>query len=141
MNTKANFYWKKDVTPAVRLMVKESDVKWKTNTDTKGKPRTKVKRLTGPDFGSWQLVAGLMEVIPGRTFHLHHHEDSEEFYYVLKGKAKVTLDDKEYEATPGTFFYIPAGCPHRTVNHTNTPYIVVYGINCRYYRQWWDESH
>ncbi len=141
MYEKTKPYWKKDVDPIVRLMTKESDIEWKTGPDTKGNPRTRFKRLTGPEFGSKQMVVGLMEVIPGRTFHLHHHEDAEEFYYVLKGKAKVTLDDEEFEATPGTFFYIPAGCPHRTVNHTNEPFVVIYGLNCTYYRRTWDESH
>jgi mannose-6-phosphate isomerase-like protein (cupin superfamily) len=35
---------------------------------------------------------------------------------VLSGRAKVTVDDEEIDATPGTAIYIPVASKHKILN-------------------------
>lgn len=40
-------------------------------------------------------------VPPGRSSTTHYHKVSEETYYVLKGEARMTVDDKTFTLSPG----------------------------------------
>lgn len=44
---------------------------------------------------------------------MHYHERTDEFYYVIAGKGKMTLDDQEIELHEGVVVYIPRGTRHR----------------------------
>jgi quercetin dioxygenase-like cupin family protein len=55
-------------------------------------------------FGSGQSVA------------LHVHPKSDECFLVLEGKGKITIDQEEQDAEPGSFFQVPAGVAHQWKN-------------------------
>ena len=38
-----------------------------------------------------------------------HQDESEEFLYVLKGEGTITVDGTEYDVTPNTGIFLPAG--------------------------------
>lgn len=57
-----------------------------------------------------------IEVKPGKRLSLQRHKLRSEHWYVLKGKAIVTLDDKEVEVLPGQAVDIPATTAHRVKN-------------------------
>ncbi len=42
----------------------------------------------------------------------HFHTRSDEYVYVLRGKARVLIGDATYELNPGDFVFIPKGVPH-----------------------------
>ena len=44
---------------------------------------------------------------------LHYHERTDEFYYVLGGQGRMTLDDAEIELHEGVVVYVPRGVKHR----------------------------
>jgi mannose-6-phosphate isomerase-like protein (cupin superfamily) len=43
---------------------------------------------------------------------LHIHSNASESYYVLDGSYSIRCDDREYQANPGDFVFIPTGIPH-----------------------------
>ena len=45
----------------------------------------------------------------------HHHNKTTEFYYVLKGKGILELDEDRVEVEPGTVIMIPPGIRHKAV--------------------------
>ena len=42
----------------------------------------------------------------------HKHLEMEEVYYIVRGKAKIQIDEKEYEIIKGDTFSIPKGSFH-----------------------------
>ncbi len=61
----------------------------------------KVKRLT---------------VLPGKRLSLQMHHHRSEFWVVVKGTAKVTVDDREFLLRKGESTFIPIGAKHRLEN-------------------------
>ena len=47
-------------------------------------------------------------------FHWHHHDDEDEFFYVLEGKLYVDLEGRTIELAPGHGTLVPKGVRHRT---------------------------
>ena len=41
------------------------------------------------------------------------HERTDEFYYILGGQGRMTLDDSEIELHEGVVVYVPRGTKHR----------------------------
>jgi oxalate decarboxylase/phosphoglucose isomerase-like protein (cupin superfamily) len=79
------------------------------------------------------------EVPPGFDVGAHHHQQAEEVFYVLEGeldllafepRAKANGDWRTWESTtgatvfrdgPGSFMFVPAGCPHAFFNPGSEP--------------------
>jgi mannose-6-phosphate isomerase-like protein (cupin superfamily) len=118
-------------------VIRLEDVPWRRNDD----PRDwlNYKRLIWEETGSKELCVGLGELPSGKILGLHHHEDDAEFYYVISGRATITLDDKEIDATPGTAIYIPKGAKHRILNDGDEKFVMLYGLNAPTRRYVWDE--
>jgi mannose-6-phosphate isomerase-like protein (cupin superfamily) len=45
----------------------------------------------------------------------HKHEETDDFFFVLKGKLDIELRDKTVTLTPGEVFVVPKGVEHRPV--------------------------
>ena len=103
------------------------DIPWKRNDD----PRDwlNYKRLIWRETGSTDLCIGLGRLEPGKILGLHHHKDDAEFYYVLEGRAKVTVEDELIDATPGTAIYIPVAAKHSILNDGKEKFVFLYGLN------------
>ena len=43
---------------------------------------------------------------------LHVHEREDEAFYVLEGGLSVRMNDEEFEASAGSFVFLPRGIPH-----------------------------
>jgi len=111
----------------LKRAVRFEDVPWNRNDD----PRDwlNYKRLIWSETGSDDLCVGVGSLDPGKVLDLHNHPEDAEFYYVLSGNAKVTVDEEEIDATPGTAIYIPAAAKHRIVNDGVEKFVFVYGLN------------
>lgn len=58
----------------------------------------------------------IVEIPPKKKSSKHYHHESEETYYILRGTAKITIDGKEFELTPGTAAFITPPEKHKIVN-------------------------
>jgi len=123
--------------PAEGKVIRFDDVPWRRNDD----PRDwlNFKRLIWEETGSKELCVGVGELDSGRILGLHHHVGDAEFYYVLSGRATITVGDTEIDATPGTAIYIPPSAKHRIVNDGEEKFVMVYGLNAPTRRYVWDE--
>ena len=69
------------------------------------RPRT-VGQFNGHDL----MVAKLKG-----PFTWHRHEDTDDFFLVLKGRIRIELRDGTVELGPGELFVVPKGVEHRPV--------------------------
>lgn len=66
-----------------------------------------VKQETGGSYGLWEAV-----VPPGGGPPPHLHRNEEEGFYVVDGVITVYAEDREFQATPGSFVHLPRGSKH-----------------------------
>lgn len=57
----------------------------------------------------------LMVVKLKGPFVWHVHEDTDDFFLVLKGRLRIELRDRTVELGPGELFVVPKGVEHRPV--------------------------
>ncbi|MEM8776763.1 MAG: cupin domain-containing protein [Pseudomonadota bacterium] len=48
-------------------------------------------------------------------FNWHHHDDTDDFFLVLKGTLKIELRDRTVVLQPGELFVVPKSVEHRPV--------------------------
>lgn len=48
-------------------------------------------------------------------FNWHHHDDTDDFFLVLKGTLTIQLRDRDVVLQPGELFVVPRGVEHRPV--------------------------
>lgn len=70
------------------------------------------KELGGTKKHSFVLVT----IPPGKSSARHYHAVSEETYYVLQGKARMVIDDKEFQLKPGCACLIEPPERHQICN-------------------------
>ncbi|MFN2475690.1 MAG: cupin domain-containing protein [Chthoniobacterales bacterium] len=46
-------------------------------------------------------------------YHWHHHEQEDEFFYVVSGRFLIDLEDRTVDLTAGKAFVVPKGVRHR----------------------------
>lgn len=78
-------------------------------------PRT-VGQLNGHD---------LMVVKVKGEFVWHKHDDSDDFFLVLKGRLTIQMRDGEVTLTPGEMFVVPRGVEHRPVAAEETHLLLI----------------
>lgn len=93
------------------------------------KDKIRSKYLIEPEVcGAKDLLFGTAELDPGDRHLLHHHPIRSEFYYVIDGRAKVTVGNEVIDARPGMAIYIESGTTHGIVNDTDRPFVFVWGM-------------
>lgn len=67
------------------------------------------------------------KIEPGKMFRGHYHEDMDEVFIIIKGTAKIRIDDEEKELSAGDAIRIPASSIHMMENtgKEDMEYIVV----------------
>jgi len=55
----------------------------------------------------------------GQSVALHTHPKSDEFFYVIEGNGRITIEGESQESEPGSIIRVPAGATHRWVNSTH----------------------
>ena len=76
--------------------------------------------MVTPEGGSIQMLTGITEIPIGGEIPLHTHS-SEEFIYVLAGKAEVRVDDHREQVEAGDATHVQPGVVHQFVNTGPTP--------------------
>ena len=66
-----------------------------------------------PFFGSYDSLAPFIYNLPaGQKVGLHKHPTTDELFYVIRGKIKFTVGDREMVAAPGDLIQGPMDVPH-----------------------------
>ena len=82
---------------------------------------TSSKELLNPERGSEDVVFRVSTLGPGGHDHWHAHADSEQLFFVLSGRATLSLDELgtgdiddavEHELSPESFVYLPRETHH-----------------------------
>jgi uncharacterized RmlC-like cupin family protein len=60
-------------------------------------------------FAGTGLFAGLNCFEPGQHQRVHVHQGADKFYFVVSGKARITVSDETREVAAGTVVWAPAG--------------------------------
>ncbi len=63
----------------------------------------------------------------GASFRPHYHEDMNEFFLLLKGQAKIRLEEKEAEIQKDEMVFLPMGRVHemKNIGDEEVEYIVI----------------
>lgn len=55
----------------------------------------------------------------------HKHEDTDDFFFVLKGRLTIEMRDKSVHLSPGEVFVVPRGVEHRPVADEEAYFILI----------------
>jgi mannose-6-phosphate isomerase-like protein (cupin superfamily) len=55
----------------------------------------------------------------------HHHDDTDDFFLVLKGRLRIRLPDHEVVLGPGELFVVPVGVAHQPVADEETELLLI----------------
>jgi len=66
-------------------------------------------------FRGTGLFAGLNCFEPGQAQSVHSHGGADKFYFVVSGKARMTVGGETRDAEAGTVVWAPAGVPHGVI--------------------------
>jgi len=68
-------------------------------------------KVSGNDSeGKYSLIEMIHPPNTGPALHIH--SDAPEAYYVFEGCYSIRCGDREYQANPGDFVFIPKNIPH-----------------------------
>jgi uncharacterized RmlC-like cupin family protein len=73
--------------------------------------------------GARKIWVGYVTMAPGMKSGAHHHGPVESSIYVISGRARFRFGDRlerEVEAGPGDFVYVPPGLVHQELNADNS---------------------
>lgn len=59
-----------------------------------------------------RLFLGLNCFEPGQSQQVHAHAGADKFYYVCRGRARLTVGEETREVAAGEIVWAPAGMPH-----------------------------
>lgn len=68
----------------------------------------------GADKLGMFLIAVKPKAVPHVPYHFHNKKESA--FFVIQGKAKIIVEDREYVITPDTVVLIPPGEKHQIMN-------------------------
>jgi mannose-6-phosphate isomerase len=95
-------------------------------------PRTETIERTLRPWGWYETVSEVagnkikrIGVLPGQQLSLQKHHQRAEHWVVTQGTARITLDDRVFDLTPGQHCDIAVGQVHRLANLTTEPVEIV----------------
>jgi mannose-6-phosphate isomerase-like protein (cupin superfamily) len=69
--------------------------------------------------GTTVISGGWYRVAPGATNHLDMHSDRDEFYFIHRGTAEITIDGKVLVISEGDTVFVPHGADHYIANQAD----------------------
>jgi quercetin dioxygenase-like cupin family protein len=78
-------------------------------------------------FAGRQLLVGLNLFETGQSQPVHVHTGADKFYFVVSGRARMTVGVETDEAGPGSIIWAPAHVPHGVVEALE-PTVMLVGI-------------
>jgi quercetin dioxygenase-like cupin family protein len=105
-------------------IVQPDEIKWEPHPQL---PEVKVGYLLSNREENVDLTCFLVRIPVGTEMPKHIHENSDDIIYVLKGKAKMWIDEiGDMPMEKGSFFRIPKGVLHQP--HSVEEDIVAYDV-------------
>ncbi|MBJ90378.1 MAG: mannose-1-phosphate guanylyltransferase/mannose-6-phosphate isomerase [Woeseia sp.] len=99
---------------------------------TAGREETSLHRQVFRPWGSYDSLENAdgfqvkrLIVNPGAVLSLQMHHHRAEHWVVVRGTARITLNDEEFDRTVNESTYIPIGATHRIANQTDTPVHII----------------
>jgi mannose-6-phosphate isomerase-like protein (cupin superfamily) len=88
------------------------------------------KLATFQEFWSPRTVAtfndcDVMVVKVKGEFNWHKHDDTDDFFLVLKGNLDIELRDRTVTLKPGELYIVPRGVDHRPVAHEEVHLLLI----------------
>ena len=115
---------KKDKTQSVKQLVDELKLQ--------DREETRLHRQVFRPWGSYDSIDAddgfqvkRLIVNPGAVLSLQKHAKRAEHWTVVRGKARITLDDKEFDLAVNESTYIPIGAVHRIANPYDEPVHII----------------
>jgi mannose-6-phosphate isomerase-like protein (cupin superfamily) len=71
--------------------------------------------------GTKALLCGRMEYLPGARSPYHYHTGCEHFFYILDGRGRLRLEDREEALEKDMLVFIPEGEKHQLLNPYGQP--------------------
>lgn len=102
-------------------MIKKNLYKFKYTEEPNchgGEGTLKFRRILEKEFQSHISFFDYTILPPGTTIGFHKHVDSEEVYFILKGKGMMRVDNEEVEVSDGDVILNPSGSSHGLKNHS-----------------------
>jgi mannose-1-phosphate guanylyltransferase/mannose-6-phosphate isomerase len=97
-----------------------------------GRSETELHRQVFRPWGSYDSIDGdegfqvkRLIVNPGAELSLQKHARRAEHWTVVRGTARITLDEKEFDLKVNESTYVPIGAVHRIANRGNEPVHIV----------------
>lgn len=59
------------------------------------------------------------------AYHWHKHEDTDDFFLVLKGQLTIEMRDRSVRLGPGDLFVVPRGVEHRPVAEDEAHFLLI----------------
>jgi mannose-6-phosphate isomerase-like protein (cupin superfamily) len=83
---------------------------------------SEIRPLVDRTTSEIELCSLAEEVLPpGATVGRHHHVETEEVYYLLEGRGRMTVAGETREVAAGDAVFIPRGATHTLENTGDTP--------------------
>lgn len=92
-------------------VVKIEDVQ---STLPAGHTNTDSWKLVSPDIGANNVTFFVTEMRPGAVASKHVHPKSDHVYFILSGRASMTVGGKSFTVGPHTAVYVPPNTEHET---------------------------
>lgn len=113
----------------VRTQHDPDDGHWKEASGGKVGDEGRYVEFVSRSLNGARMNVGVDWLEPGQIHVLHGHAEAEEWYYVVRGTARIRVDDEEQICGPGTGIFIPAGALHRVENIGGDTCEFLYGFN------------
>lgn len=79
-----------------------------------------------------RMIGFVKHALQGRKrSDFHHHEDLEQVYYILKGRAEVLLGDHRHPVQEGDVVYLPPKLPHQMFNQGGDDWAELLILSCK----------
>ncbi len=76
--------------------------------------------------GTNVISGGWYRIAPGATNHLDMHPDRDEFYFIHRGEAEITIGGEVLAMREGDTVFVPHGADHYIANHSTEPFELFY---------------
>ena len=90
-----------------------------------------VRKVERP-WGSYKVLhtgegyqVKLIEVRPGEALSLQYHRKRSEYWVVVRGNARVTIDDSVRDCQAGETVFVPMGAKHRIENLSASLFAII----------------
>ncbi len=76
-------------------------------------------------FETSQMFCDVYCLEPGQAQKIHSHADATKFYYVIEGKATITIGTQKKELGPGNLAWAVPGEPHGVENRSSARVVLL----------------